>query len=167
MSSPTTGGGTTEECHKGRTSGKLVKFRPRICEHLTWCCNLLVCQPFNPQLTYYFLSTCKCFRSGKCEECRVSHNSIRNTISCYIFFAINISLINRILFNTGVFTLLINWRSISIGWLHNIAPWPKSHIGCWLIKVAKPPIVFILIDTVIAHLVRNKIAYLCLFPAEV
>ena len=39
--SPSTGGRTIEECHKGWTSGKLVKSGPRICEHcaitqLTW-----------------------------------------------------------------------------------------------------------------------------------
>ena len=27
--------GTREECHKGRTSGKLVKSRPHSCEHWT------------------------------------------------------------------------------------------------------------------------------------
>ena len=38
-------------------------------------------EPFNPHLTYYYLSTCKSFCSGKCEECMVCHNSIRNYIN--------------------------------------------------------------------------------------
>ena len=31
---PTTGGETIEECHNGRTTEKLVKSRPRSCEHV-------------------------------------------------------------------------------------------------------------------------------------
>ena len=35
--------GTREECHKGRSSGKLVKARPRSCEHYGhWLYNLLM-----------------------------------------------------------------------------------------------------------------------------
>ena len=40
---PTTGGGTREECHKGRSSGKLVKARSCSCEHYgLWLYNLLM-----------------------------------------------------------------------------------------------------------------------------
>ena len=69
--------GTIEECHKGRTSGNRVKSGPRSYEHWAWCYNPLIWQPFNPHLTYYYLFTCNSFRSGKCEDSMVCHNSIR------------------------------------------------------------------------------------------
>ena len=56
------------------------------------CTHLPTVQP----TSYILLSFhCQIFRSGKCEECMVCHNSIRNiTNSCFIFYAISISLIN-------------------------------------------------------------------------
>ena len=134
---------------------------------LNWCGNSLICQPFNLHLTYYHPFTCKSFRSGKCGECMVCYNSIKNyTSSCFIFYAINISLTACNLL-TGLFAILIKWISISMGWLYNITSRPKSYIGCWLIKMRKHPSVFILIGIEIVNLVRNTIAYLSLSQAEV
>ena len=93
--SPTTSRGTSEECHKGRTSWGLVKARPFSCEHWTWCGYPLICQPFNSHLTYFYLCTGKSFRSVKFEACMVCHNSIRNITSSYfISYATGSSLIN-------------------------------------------------------------------------
>ena len=89
--------GTTGECHKEWTSGKLLIVGQRSCKNWTWCRNPLICQPFTPHLTYYYLPTGKSFRSGKREVWIVCHNSIRNiTNNCFIFYAIIISIINCI-----------------------------------------------------------------------
>ena len=81
----------------------------------------------------------KRFRSGKCEECMVCHNSIRNiTRNCFIFYAISISLLTTSNLLTGLITTLIKCWSISMGLLHNNSSWPKTHIGSSLIKMAKP-----------------------------
>ena len=53
IASSTTGGGTREECHKGRSTGKLVKARSLSCEHWTWCGYPIICQPFNPHLMFF------------------------------------------------------------------------------------------------------------------
>ena len=48
---------------------------------------------------------------------------------------------------TAFFTFFIECWSISMDWLHYITSWRKSHIGSWLIKMAKPTSVFILTGT--------------------
>ena len=72
MASPTTGGGNSEECHKGPTSGIFVKARPRSSEHWTLALQfvnffvvyprvkpIIMTQPLNETFTalllYYFV----------------------------------------------------------------------------------------------------------------
>ena len=89
----------------------------------------------------------------KCEECVVCHNSIRNyTSSCFIFYAINIIIINCV---------------ISMDWQHDIKFWLKSHIGSWLIKMAKPSSVFILTGTGNPELGKEYDSIYVSVPAEV
>ena len=54
-----------------------------------------------------------------------------------------------------------------MGRLHNISSSLKSHIDSWLIKIAKPPSVFILTGTDNPELgTENDRIFLCLTPAE-
>ena len=141
--------GISEECHKGRTSGKLWKpghavanFGLDVAIHSSayrssHISHIIIFPP------------AKTFAAGNV-------NSVWSVITVLGILPIAIlyfmrsawALLTVTTLLTGPFTFLIKWRFISMGWLHNITSWSRSQIGSWLIKVIKHLTVFILIGTI-------------------